>query len=300
MNTRAVAVFLAVAFGLAYLLDAVIAATGSLGTALGLGLLLARMFTPLIATVVVCRWVTGQPWSPAVGLGRATFAAGGWRRVLLWCLAGIGLVLLAVLMSFGVAVLGGWLHPDWAMTATMRDLRDAGAGALPPPPVFTALLVVQAVLAGATLNALFGLGEEAGWRGWLHTELEPLGFTRLILVTGVVWGLWHAPLIAMGYNYEHQLHPLAAVGLFTLFCVAFGAVLTWLRQASASVIPAAVAHGVFNALTTLPAVFIAPGDSWDRVLAGPVGLPAALILAVIAAALWLPGRRRVTGRALSR
>ncbi|MDR7328965.1 CPBP family intramembrane glutamic endopeptidase [Corynebacterium guangdongense] len=300
MNSRAVAVFLAVAFGLAYLIDAVVAATDSLGTALGLGLILVRMLTPLVATVVVCRWVTHERWPVVVGLGRASLTDGRWRRVLAYSLLGIVLVAATTFLATGAAILGGWLIPDWAMSATLQKSLDAGAGTLPPAPVLAALFLVQATLFGATINALFALGEEVGWRGWLHTALEPLGPVPTVGLTGLVWGLWHAPLIMMGYNYDDQLNPVLAVGAFTLFCMVFGAVLTWLRTVSASVIPAAVAHGVFNAFSTLPAVLVASGDTWDRVMAGPVGLPTAVIFAAVAALLWAVGGARVGTRALSR
>ena len=48
-----------------------------------------------------------------------------------------------------------------------------------------------------TVNGLFGFGEEYGWRGWLADELRPLGPVVANLVTGVLWGLWHTPLILL-------------------------------------------------------------------------------------------------------
>ena len=49
------------------------------------------------------------------------------------------------------------------------------------------------------------------------------------VLDGAVWGLWHAPLIAMGYEYEHQIPAALGIVLFTMFCMAFGTLLAWLR-----------------------------------------------------------------------
>lgn len=53
---------------------------------------------------------------------------------------------------------------------------------------------------GATVNAVFAFGEEFGWRGYLLWELAPWGFWRASFAIGVVWGLWHAPIIVAGYR----------------------------------------------------------------------------------------------------
>jgi membrane protease YdiL (CAAX protease family) len=67
-----------------------------------------------------------------------------------------------------------------------------------PVPVFS---VLQGLVAGLTINVIAALGEELGWRGLLLRELSPLGFWRVSLLTGFVWGLWHAPLIVQGHNF---------------------------------------------------------------------------------------------------
>ena len=61
--------------------------------------------------------------------------------------------------------------------------------------------ILQALLFSPLLNALSTFGEEFGWRGYLQPKLMPLGIRKAILLTGFIWGLWHAPVILMGYNY---------------------------------------------------------------------------------------------------
>lgn len=41
------------------------------------------------------------------------------------------------------------------------------------------------------------IGEEFGWRGWLATRAAAWGFWPLALVGGVVWIVWHLPVLAV-------------------------------------------------------------------------------------------------------
>ena len=72
---------------------------------------------------------------------------------------------------------------------------------IPPFWGLVGLALGGALLAGFTINGLFAFGEEYGWRGWLADELRPLGAFWANVITGVLWGLWHAPLILLGFNY---------------------------------------------------------------------------------------------------
>jgi hypothetical protein len=56
-------------------------------------------------------------------------------------------------------------------------------------------------------------------------KLLPLEQWRALLLSGAIWGAWHAPVVALGYNYpqHHALGPL----LMIVFCVIFGILLGW-------------------------------------------------------------------------
>jgi membrane protease YdiL (CAAX protease family) len=90
----------------------------------------------------------------------------------------------------------------------------------------------------------------------------------------VVWGLWHAPLIAQGHNYPE--HPWIGVGLMVVFCTLWAPILGWLRSRSGSVIAAAIAHGAINASAGLPLLVIAGGGDLTVGLTGLAGLAVAL------------------------
>ena len=124
-------------------------------------------------------------------------------------------------------------------------IAQLGVGADQVPAIF-AVQVANAVLFAPFINMLLAVGEEAGWRGFLYPALgERMSHRRAAILTGVVWGLWHAPLIAMGYNYgtDYLGFPVIGIVTMTIFCMAFGTFLCFLRERSRSVWPCALAHG---------------------------------------------------------
>ncbi len=91
-------------------------------------------------------------------------------------------------------------EPSGQQTITAQ-LQALGRNELPLPIGVLVLLQLLALPMAAFINLVPALGEELGWRGWLLPKLMPLGAIPAILTSGVIWGLWHTPLILLGYNY---------------------------------------------------------------------------------------------------
>ena len=108
------------------------------------------------------------------------------------------------------------------------------------------------------------MGEELGWRGFLLRKLLPLGQWPALLISGVIWGIWHLPLVLMGQNYPTL--PVAGPFLMIGFTVLMGIILGWLQLASRSVWVPALAHGTLNAVNGLPLLFL---TGVDRSVGGP-------------------------------
>jgi len=93
---------------------------------------------------------------------------------------------------------------------------------------------------------LFTFGEEYGWRGYLLPRLLPLGEIRASVMLGMIWGLWHLPLLLAGLNYP-GVNVFLAIIIFTFVTVALSFTYTWFYVASSgSVLVAAVFHASTN------------------------------------------------------
>jgi len=108
------------------------------------------------------------------------------------------------------------------------------------PPV---ALVALAIIA-APLGILNTFGEELGWSGLLTHRLTTITtFTRASLIRGVIWSVWHYPLvIVLLPRYRPQLPVLYGLACMTVAVTSISFVYTWLRIASGSIWPAALLH----------------------------------------------------------
>ncbi len=111
-----------------------------------------------------------------------------------------------------------------------------------------------------------GFGEEFGWRAYLTPKMEKLMPSPLaITVSGIIWGLWHAPLIAKGYNFGKEVHPALGIAAMCLSCVVLSFILTWLTKRTGSVYPAAIFHIVYDAMNTvIYAVIVSGAADYDH------------------------------------
>lgn len=217
-------------------------------------------------------------------MGRADRPGDGERRgrtLGFVALAWFGVPLL-VIAAIALSAALGLLSIDLRGLSLFRESLAAASpgGTLPMEPGVMAIAQVASVLLIAPLiNSVAAFGEEWGWRGWLLPRLMPLGTWRALLVSGLIWGLWHFPLTLRGYNYP-ELGAWAAP-MFIVFCVAFGALLGWLRLYSGSVWPAVVGHGSLNASVGLVLLVGDAADPPNLAVAGITGLVGSAMLAVI-------------------
>ena len=146
--------------------------------------------------------------------------------------------------------------------------------------------ILQIIIIGPVINIIPTLGEELGWRGYLLPKLRMLLTDRAALViTGIIWGMWHIPVIVMGHNYrtDYMGYPWLGILAMIVFCVVLGVIEGYISIKLESVIPAAMIHSVVNAGAGLP-ILLAKGG-YNPIL-GPAitglvgGLPF-VILAVV-------------------
>lgn len=93
------------------------------------------------------------------------------------------------------------------------------------------------------------IGEEFGWRAYMNQKMEPLlGTTGTIIIGGILWGVWHAPLTVAGHNFgtEYRGYPWLGILFMAVWCSATGVFLMWLTKKTGSVFPAAIMHACNN------------------------------------------------------
>ncbi|WP_319543425.1 CPBP family intramembrane glutamic endopeptidase [uncultured Pseudodesulfovibrio sp.] len=107
------------------------------------------------------------------------------------------------------------------------------------------IMLPMSIVLGPFINLIFGLGEEIGWRGFMLPRLMPLGKPVAYTVLGILWGIWHGPLILTGFNYPG--YPVGGIAMMCLLCFAFGLFLNEMTLHYDSSILAGFIHGAVNA-----------------------------------------------------
>ncbi|GIT78650.1 abortive infection protein [Leifsonia sp. LS1] len=291
----AVVAYVVVAFGLAWLVTLPLWLGGGLTASFAGVLLIAMMFTPTIGALVAVFLVQRpRPRSVPEYLGMWPLRP-AWRLIGL-SLAGIfGSILVSVAAVFLAAAFGA-VRLDLTGFSGFSELLHsqlAAAGVQQELPLPIGVLVLVQLLTipfGALINSVATVGEELGWRGWLLPSLRPLGTWPALLISGALWGLWHSPIILLGYNFGEP--NLLGVLLMTLGCTAYGVLIGWLRLRSGSVWPAVFAHGAFNASAGVGALLLAAGSPASPAALLPLGWTGWIVCTAIAVVLVLCGQFR--------
>ncbi len=242
LDRKGILSFLLITFGLTYIVEIGMISAGLRFTQGVTGIfaqlvIMTVMWVPAVATVITAKFVTRE------GLGNT-----GLRFPPLRTFVWTGLLApLLFAVIFSLTWLLGFGRPDWSMGDFLALYANSGSTAELP---LAAGAMLAAIFLGSTLvspfvNSLVAFGEEWGWRGYLLPKLMPLGKPRAYILSGVIWGLWHAPLVAVGFGYSGT-SPWLAIPLFALFTTAFGVVVNELSLRYRSSILAAWLHGLFN------------------------------------------------------
>lgn len=282
--------FLALAYGISWTVSEVGFRLFSQEKYAGVAIALAFMFGPALAAVLVVRF----------HLRRSLRTLGP-----IFALNRYAVIAVAISVTFALAhVLVSPLLPGLTMNLGADALQVRILEMVPPaqhaevgpalarfgsalPWILLAQTVLAGVAAGISINAVATFGEELGWRGFLHHDLAAMPFWRKSALIGVVWGLWHAPLILRGHNFPE--HPAWGVLLMIAFCVALAPLFEFVRQRSGALLAPIWMHGVLNA-TAGSMVFVSGSD----LIRGPTGAAGILVLLAMNLVLWRHLRRPAT------
>jgi membrane protease YdiL (CAAX protease family) len=284
IDRKRIFIFVAVTYGVTIALALVIFLDGGLfpnRTILVSILMAATMFTPAVGNIAT-RLITREGW-------KNTYLRLNLRRGWPYYLAAWILPLLAIIVGGGIYYL---LFPD-KFDLSLPFARGMG---IPVPPgsnpwPFISREIIHYLTTAPTIPIILMLGEEFGWRAYLLPKLMPLGARKAVLLVGAIWGVFHWPLIFMGYNYRFDYWGAPVTGPLLFVCVILpqSVFLAWVTLRTGSVWPAALAHGVNN-LSTMLMVYFHDGEINRLVGPGTDGFVGILGYALLALPIFLfPG-----------
>jgi membrane protease YdiL (CAAX protease family) len=191
-----------------YLIGAVFVLIKTEHTAIVSSVLLIPSVLGLILMIVL-RLVGGKDSFAGAGMG------GGKARI--WLFYGIGIV-----AYYGLQTLLNYVFKMGEVVDIATAFPQMAAANLPPAALLP-IMALNTIVIGPFLGLIIAFGEEYGWRGYLQTELIKLGRVKGVFLLGVIWGVWHWPIIWMGYNFpgEPILGSLAMVALGIIFAFFF-------------------------------------------------------------------------------
>lgn len=288
IRPRRLVTFLLIAYGGAWLIELPLWLGNGLRTPHAKIYLALMMLAPAAAALVTVKlWPDGRKLVDVLGL-RPTrpFRRWWWTMLVAWFGPAV-LVALAV----GISYAFGKFPVDWGTWSVLR--ASLGGRQLPlSMSTLLAIALVQGVVEAPVLNMVFTVGEELGWRGLLRDELSVLPRWQLIGITGVVWGLWHAPVVLLGYDYA-GMPPAVGLLCMVVFTTLTAALLEWLRTKGTSIWPTTLAHGAINGVSSL-VLILAPVVHPPAVMwSGLLGWSGWLVMAIAIGVLVLTGGLRL-------
>lgn len=235
--------FLGLSFGMAWLIFFIFIFTGHTWTGSStemLSLVSLGMLAPAVAHVIT-RKITNEGFRLT---GENSMMLGIDLKGRKWVFFLLAVILPVVYATLGDAVI-------WLMCPEAFGEAEVSSFVV---IIYPLLAIVQGVVL-----SFAALGEELGWRGYMMPKLiELMGMPKAIIIGGIIWGLWHAPLTCVGHNFgmDYPGFPYLGIIVMCLFCTALGTVLMCVTIKTNSIWPAAFMHAVNNSMPSVLLLFM--------------------------------------------
>lgn len=238
--------------------------SGAAGMSASASMLLApAMFFPAIG-VVLTRILTKEGFAHSM-IKPVRFAKTWKWWVVAWFLPSI-LITIGGVVYFMVFPSDLGFFNSATHEAMVVQYQQAGGGEL-SDQAYTGMIIAQLALGtlmAPAINILTCFGEEWGWRGYLLPKL--LGRFKVVptlLIAGVIWGLWHAPMTFLGHNFGvgYPGWPWLGIAAMCLFCTCAGVLLSFVTLRTGSCLAAAIGHGAFNGFGAAAILFSVGGGN---------------------------------------
>lgn len=251
----------------------------------------AMMFVPLLAMILSGIKVKGIGWKPKVkgNVGTLLFS---WFSPAILSALGVGLYFL---IFPGHLDLTGAALVEMSGPEAMEQMTQQGVTF----PMYLTFSIVLLITTVPVINAFLSVGEEAGWRGYLYPVLkEKFGQTKGLIIGGIIWGMWHWPLIVlMGFKYgaDYLGAPFLGLPVFCISLTCLGILCDYVYEKTECIWYPSIIHGEFNAAASI-ALVMATSETASARLLGPSvhGLIAGLPIMICAILLLIRSQRKET------
>jgi membrane protease YdiL (CAAX protease family) len=233
----AVLSYILIAYALAWALSGVVWATGGHQSPV-IGLAFATMLVPAVAAGIV-----GAVTNERVRIDWNRFPLRYFPVALLLMPVVMQTIILGQLMAAGPLPWQEWLTPG--PDGLFHAPPSRGWGALTTQGLV--FRIVTNAIVGVVIVSVLALFEEIGWRGWLQPRLaDRFGHRLAIVVSAVIWAVWHVPFGLSGIHYIEGMRPIDVALGVPFGVIASGLIIGWLWARTESIWLVSIAHGAFN------------------------------------------------------
>ena len=224
----------------------------------------AMMFVPLLAVLLSGEKLKGMGWKPWISGNVRTLLFAWFMPAIL---TAIGTTIYFLIFPTHLDLTGEALI-QIAGPEVLEQMTSQGI----TYPAFVALSMVSVVTSVPIVNALVSVGEEAGWRGYMYPVLkEKFGKTGGRIIGGIIWGMWHWPLILlMGFKFgsDYIGAPVLGLPVFCISLICIGIICDYAYEKTGCIWYPSIIHGELNAAASVTLVMTTSKTAWARLL-GP-------------------------------
>jgi membrane protease YdiL (CAAX protease family) len=223
--------YLVIVFAFSSVFYFLILHSGSLGNGRGL-YVLGLMWCPALAGMLTLRLngrsISDLGWK----WGETKYQVRSWYIPILYASIAYAIIWIFHFGAFG--------NPEYYDSLT-KTMHLGGS-----PWISIVMGIVLTGTYGMIRSVSSALGEEIGWRGFLVPELsKTTSFTATSLISGIVWSLWHYPILIYG-DYNAGTPTWYGLTCFTVMVISISFVFAWMRLQSGSLWTGAILHGSHN------------------------------------------------------
>lgn len=208
-----------------------------------------------------------------------------WKYQWLSYLLPLAIAFVAYLIIWSTG-LGGWYNSEFVL----QQMQDYNLGNWSQANIIIFHFFLTATYSFFLLLPSV-LGEEIGWRGFLVPELAKfMSFTSVALTSGMIWSVWHWPMMLKGF-YGNDVTPLYyQLFFFTLLIVSYSVIMAYLRCKTDSLWTAVIFHMSGNVFLQKIFTPLTIGNESSAWYMDEFGAVPALVAFIFAIFFWKKGK----------